>query len=424
MAIPCDRLSIRVLSRRGLPTASSPRQAVALLLYVLGLLPPTLRAQRPDTLPAADSIPTGFEIAGVPAVNYNSDEGFGFGVLLELYEYGDGGFQPYFYTLQPTLFFTTGGRREVKLFFDSPHLLPRGWRVSAQASWERHVFSPFYGPGNDAPFDPDLESGENPNYYRFGREIAWGAVNLQRDITRFPLRLLVGLGFSNTSVDPVPENEGTTLLSELLSGGPPPEGWANVIRGGLIWDSRDREVGPNRGAWSEALVTRATSLLGSDFEYTRWSLIDRRYFPLGTRLTVANRIMLHHVEGEIPFFNQYLLPSSFKQEEGLGGSKSLRGVLRNRYFGKGVFLWNLEPRWRAGSVDVAGRRLDLILSAFLDTGRVWEEGVELSGLFSDLHFGYGGGIRVAKGENFVVALDLGTGEETTAQVYIGVGYLF
>ena len=48
--------------------------------------------------------PTGWEPAGLPALNYDSDEGFGYGVLLELYNYGDGGYSPYRFTLQPTVF--------------------------------------------------------------------------------------------------------------------------------------------------------------------------------------------------------------------------------------------------------------------------------------------------------------------------------
>ena len=39
---------------------------------------------------AAQSRPTGLEIGGVPALNFDSDEGFGYGAVAELYQYGDG----------------------------------------------------------------------------------------------------------------------------------------------------------------------------------------------------------------------------------------------------------------------------------------------------------------------------------------------
>ena len=33
---------------------------------------------------------TGWEINGLPAINFDSDEGFGYGVLLAAYNYGEG----------------------------------------------------------------------------------------------------------------------------------------------------------------------------------------------------------------------------------------------------------------------------------------------------------------------------------------------
>ena len=54
---------------------------------------------------------TGWEINGLPAINFDSDEGFGYGVLLAAYNYGEGGYSPYRFTLQPTVKFTTTGRK-------------------------------------------------------------------------------------------------------------------------------------------------------------------------------------------------------------------------------------------------------------------------------------------------------------------------
>ena len=108
-----------------------------------------LTAPAVSPLNAQESLaPTGWEPAGLPALNYDSDEGFGYGVLFELYNYGDGGYSPYRFTLQPTVFLTTGGRRDFTLFFDAPHLLPEGWRIDAPLGSERQIASPYYGLGN------------------------------------------------------------------------------------------------------------------------------------------------------------------------------------------------------------------------------------------------------------------------------------
>ena len=89
-----------------------------------------------------------------------------------------------------------------------------------------------------------------------------------------------------------------------------------------------------------------------------------------------------------------------------------------------MFLWNAELRWRAYDFVALGRPFHLVLSGFVDSGRVWEDGLEWGSLVSDLHTGVGGGVRVGVGENFVVAVDMGHSSEAASPFYIGLGYLF
>ena len=376
--------------------------------------------------------PTGWEPAGLPALNYDSDEGFGYGVLFELYNYGDGGYSPYRFTLQPTVFLTTGGRREFTLFFDAPHLLPEGWRIDASVENRRQFAIPYYGLGNTSVYDALLEDSEGPYYYRYGGTQRQAAVNVQRSLGNTPLRVLVGVGATHTDVDPLPNDATATLLDQVIANaGMPgsipetiPGGWSNHLRGGLVWDTRDRETGPHRGTWSEVLVQAVPEFLGSESGYVRWTLVDRRYVPLGDRLTFANRIIVQDVEGEAPFYDLSIIQTSFKQREGLGGSRTLRGIPRNRYVGKGLFFWNAELRWRAADFTVVGRSSHLVLSTFVDTGRVWADGLVLGELLSDLHTAYGVGLRVGMGENFIAGLDVGRSSESSASLYINTGYMF
>ena len=60
------------------------------VLLLLGLCAGPSLAQ--DT---ADG-PTGFTFAGIPALNYNSDEGIGYGARASLYNHAEGGYNPYF----------------------------------------------------------------------------------------------------------------------------------------------------------------------------------------------------------------------------------------------------------------------------------------------------------------------------------------
>ncbi|MGW8268235.1 MAG: Omp85 family outer membrane protein [Longimicrobiales bacterium] len=384
---------------------------------LFALLPLPIEGQETHT-------PTGWEVTGIPALNYDSDEGFGYGVILALYDYGPLGVLPYRTNLQPTLFFTTEGRRDLTVFFDAPHVGGE-WRLDAFLGLEKQIATPYYGAGNETPYDPALEEGSDPYFYRYGRERKVLRLNLQRPLGDLPVRLLVGAQVAHFKIDPTPKNEGNTLLlQELGPGATLPGGYGNSLRGGLVWDTRDRESGPGSGVWTAALVEWVPEALGSDSSYTRWTLTDRRYFTLAEGMVFANRFTLQNVTGDPPFYALTYVQSSFGETEALGGAKSVRGVLRNRYFGEGLFFWNLELRWRAWEFGALGREAHLALIGFMDTGRVWENGLELGSLLTNLHTGAGGGIRFGLGPNFVIATDVASSGETGLQFYIGLGYLF
>lgn len=407
------------------PTSSRSVAAFKRGSIVSGLLVAALIPTSANAAQDPDRGPTGWEVVGIPALNYDADEGVGYGAVMELYRYGQGPLTPYSMTVQPAVFLTTRGRWDVTLFFDAPSLLPAGWRVSAFLGGQRQLATPFYGLGNDSAYDPSLESQDNPYFYRFGRTQQQAVVHVQRSLGASNLRVLLGAGMGHASVVPVPEGKGTTLVAELLGDdAESPDGWLNFVRAGVIWDTRDRETGPTRGSWSEVLIQRVSKSLGSVASYTRWTVTDRRYVPIGSRLTFANRLLLQGISGDAPFYDLSAVQTSFKQQEGLGGAQSIRGVLKNRFVGKGMLIWNAELRWRLRDFDMLGRAAHLVVSGFVDSGRVWEDGVVLSELTSDLHHGFGGGVRLGLGDNFVVAADIGFSDELTAPVYIGLGYLY
>lgn len=386
-------------------------------------LPTALKAQEVEA--AGRDTPVGREWSGIPALNYDSDEGFGYGAILSLYDYGPGGFSPYRWSAQPMVFFTTEGRKQLSVFFDTPHLIPDGWRLDVTLTLENRVATPYYGLGNDTPFEPELAGGENPYYYRLGQEKVSARVNVHRSLRGAPVRLLLGGSVSSFTIDPTPKDEGTTLLhQELGPDGRAPGGNYVSLRGGVVWDTRDQESQPARGAWSEILLERTDELLGSENTCTRITLADRRYFAMGSRVVLAHRVILQNVAGDPPFFALQKLESSFRPEEGLGGAKSLRGILRNRFTGKGLFIWNAEIRVRLADFSFLSRQGRLTANGFLDSGRVWKNGIRLGEAFSGLHRGVGGGLRVGLGPNFVVGFDTGWSEEAGIQTYIGLGFLY
>jgi len=164
--------------------------------------------------------------------------------------------------------------------------------------------------------------------------------------------------------------------------------------------------------------------LGATEDFTRWTTTVRQYVPVSSRLTFAQRVAAQGIEGNAPFDELATIQSSFKQGEGLGGSSSIRGVPKDRYIGKALLLSNSELRWHAADLSILGRKSFLALSSFVDAGRVWSDRFRLNQSLDDLHVGYGGGVRVGVGPSFIVATDVGHSSESTAAVYVGLGWMY
>ncbi|HEV8234122.1 MAG TPA: BamA/TamA family outer membrane protein, partial [Gemmatimonadaceae bacterium] len=280
-----------------------PRFVIRIIGIGAGLLiAATSGAQQGDdrrASPAPPRAPKGWDIAGVPALNFDADEGFGAGAAFELYNYG-AGVQPYRFTIQPTLLLTTEGRRDVTVFFDAPALLPGGWRVSAFTGREQQLAQPYYGIGNATPYDPNLEEAPNAYFYRFGRTRLRASADFQHRIGRSSARFLVGGGFARSTIDLTPHDSGTTLLAAQMNGQTPAPELANYLRAGLLWDTRDHEIGPTRGTWAEALIQRVSKGVGATEDFTRWTTTVRQYVPLAPRLTFAQRVVAQGIDGDAP----------------------------------------------------------------------------------------------------------------------------
>src|SRR3954469_20299499 len=110
--------------------------------------------------------PHGWQISGLPALNFDADEGFGYGLVAQAFNYGNAGYKPYAYLIQPLVFFTTKGRRDVSVFFDAPSLLPYHWRMGAYLGRQEQLASPCYGIGNTTTHDAANEAAPNPYFYR------------------------------------------------------------------------------------------------------------------------------------------------------------------------------------------------------------------------------------------------------------------
>ena len=364
-----------------------------------------------------------FEVSGLPALNFDADEGFGYGVILALYGYEPGS-TTYRWTAQPTVFLTTEGRRDYTFFVDAPSNAAHPWRFTAYAGREQQLAFPYYGLGNTTLYDSSLEHGSTRYFYRYGRDRTRVTGDVQHSLGRPTLRALVGVGASVDRINLTPFDSGTTLVQHDLSNRTPATGHTNYVRAGVSWDTRDREIGTRSGSWIDVLVQRVDKSLGATSDYTKLTAAARHYQPIGGRVTLASRLVAQNTSADAPFYVLGELQTTQKPQDGLGGSSSIRGLPKDRFVGRGVMIANNELRWRATDFKLLGRESSVVLSGFIDAGRVWTNDIDLSTALTDLHAGYGGGARLALGSSFVVALDVGHSAQSTAPMYIGLGYMF
>jgi outer membrane protein assembly factor BamA len=387
---------------------------------------------------------SGWGWGGVPAINYNADEGFGYGVVGNIFYYSKGGYSPYFWTIQPQLFFTTGGKQEHWIFFDSPFILGPGYRITAELKMLKQQYNSYYGLGNNSIFNEafiEVDKDDNPvdttlfknkYYYTHYRGRISFTAQIIKAFKSHPngrplLSMLAGVGVINTEnkLDENITKLGEDLQSGIITQKEIDGGFSNYLKLGVIHDTRDNEPAPNSGHWTDIVTEVYTKVIGSDWDFIKLTLTDRRYFRLLPRVVYAQRVVFEKMFGDPPFYELSFYGSSYKIDEGLGGSKSLRGILKSRYLGEMKAFANTEIRYRFLDFSAFNQDFYLATNVFFDFGKVWSDRDPLNeNNLKNLRYGYGAGLHIGWNENFIIAVDGGTSEETGLQLYIGLGFLY
>lgn len=393
-----------------------------------------------------EKVKKGLNIGPLPAVGYNSDLGFQYGALADLFWFGDGSTYPnYIHKVNVELSQYTKGSGVYHLFYDSEHLF-KGIRSTADISYLTDKMMDFTGfNGYSAYYNSDF-AALNPSFYKIDRKLFRATLDLQGKLGE-NFKWAAGVGLFSYRVGEVKlkkyqgaENLYSKYIANGIIGFNGSAGGVRVeFKCGIVHDTRDNEPDPTKGFWSEGILFGTPANDG----HLKLSLIHRGYLPLyKERATFAYRVALQStLAGEAPFYMLQNLSTLYYRQitsEGLGGVNTLRGVMRNRVVGNGVAWANLEVRYRFSQFRLLNQSWYIALNPFLDMGRVIQE--YKSDAFKAaldpfvrpadkeaLHISAGLGVKVVMNHNFIISCEWGKPfdkRDGLNGMNIGLNYIF
>ena len=433
-------------------------------------------------------IKTGYNFGPLPAVAFDADKGFQMGALLNIYDFGDGSTYPN--TRQQwyleASFFTKGSQLYV-VSYDNRFWIP-GVRFSTALTITNDKAMDFYGfNGYQSYFDYEkVDAGKKNDdmylytpKYRTNRLAALFKADFVGKIGQTPLSWEAGYHlsyFKQGAIDRAKINKNKdenkmfpdsekTLFEQYREWGIIKDSEANgglnsSLRFGLMFDTRDKEGAPSRGIWAEAHATLAPKWLGTTNPYYRYSMTFRHYLPIVKNdvLTFAYRLNYEGTIGKSAPY--YVLPfitvmGPSYDRDGMGGYRTIRGLMRNRVQGLDIASYNAEIRWRFVNFALWNQNIAFGLSAFSDGTMVtrnydmsfkgeakyrasYDEYMARSGnrTADRPHITVGGGLRFIMNQNFIVAFEYGLpvskfskdelikNQDGDGAFYINTGFLF
>ncbi len=375
------------------------------------------------TTVGAEPVYTGFHAAALPYASYKDGEGYAGGGNLYFYQYGDGLRSPYVWNTIFGFKLSTEGAISSYFFLDKPNIFSDNSRFNFYVEYKSYLVDDFYGLGNNPEYNLDYINKDHPDYrdkfyYAFKQKWPGASVSLQLPFPLPNTRHFFSLSYYNRKLKSY-EHPNTLKQDQ-------PVGWAggvtSTIQYGVIYDSRDQEAVPHNGVWSELLAEYASPVLGSDYDYLRLTLTDRRYISLTPRLVYAQRLLVEPIFGTVPFYDMMTINGSYERQQGLGGAYSLRGVPRNLFVGQHKLLGNFELRFEMFSFTILKQHMTFYLHGFFDAGRVWVKDDPFT--LQHLHSSQGIGLHGRWNKDLVGAIDIGRSAYSDVAIYITFRNLF
>lgn len=382
----------------------------------------------------------GWGFGALPAVNFNSDEGAGFGAVGSLYRY-DGETGPYKTGITLILFATTKGVQNHSLLVDTLRVGGSPLRLQVRGALTTALADNYCGIGNAVTCDPaipealvteGLDDEAAQTFVRRFYRTRYVAPSLRLDaryaLDPMPHRLELVAGWRAQYHLPGTFRERGPWPGSLYEQdfGAGQQGLVSVLQLGLMLDDRDNEPAPTRGYWVEASVRGASRFWGSDWSYVGVNTTLRGYLPLGSeRLVLADRLVFDLRAGDAPIL-ELATPGGFQRYTGYGSLNAGRGIRQRRYIGRVLAMEQAELRWLALPLTVAKVPVDIGLIGFGDLAFVGAEVSDVRTMWQRPLLGTGAGVRLSFDKNFIVRADVGVSaiEDWAPSVYIDLRNLF
>jgi hypothetical protein len=419
---------------------------MALLLSIAIAQPFTFAAKLSDEDVAKKK--EGWYPTGLPLLNYDSDNGFGYGVRAYLYNNGTRdeeyfAYAPYKMQLYAQFYQTTNGYQYHEVNLDMPYIMGTKFRIITSVAYDKKINANFFGIGADAAkrkltiydnsfnvvkqFDKYKDFVEyyddNPGYtkyfnYQYTKPSYF--LNIYRDLTQ-NLKMLVGFEVKKVTIDTWDgekfdgDPQGPTLLEQRKPEGYK-GGWSNFARIGVYYDTRDYEPDPKSGYFIDYAFEVSRGWLGSDYDFIRNTVQLQYYVPLLSSLTLALRAGYTDTNIDAPFFEMGYFGFSLNRRTGNGSNRTIHGYKEQRFVAPTMTVANTELRWKFAEANPWNQNFQFKLTAFYDVGNVYDKAGDP---FSEPRFGdykqsYGGGLVIAWNMATIIHFYYGMSKEDTS----------
>ena len=433
-----------------------------------------------------DSIRRGWTFGILPSVSYDADLGFQYGALSNIYYFGDGSHYPdYLHSLYFEASYTTKRFGVFRFQYDSKYLIPKH-RFTVDISYLPNAMCDFFGfNGYQSVYQPTWNDKKQPAdyisraYYKHRRDLLRVAADIQGNISR-SWKWNAGIGLlgywvGSVNIDMInkgkkadnmlPKIDGLYekyVQWQLISPDEAKGGWHPYMRGGITYDTRNRQQNPSKGIYGDVFLTY-TAAFGkqSEFNNLRFNANFRHYIPIyKDYILFAYRVAVQlTTAGQSPYYMNSYWNTLFIQRvlyEGLGGGNTLRGVLLNRVVANGFGFANVEFRFKLVKFAIKKEQFYIGLNPFFDMGMVLQPyRIDKNVLQANIaandpafdpqtfnqffnfdnpqiyrpHLSAGIGLKVAMNDNFVLSVDWAMPFDKRdntgwANFYVKIGYMF